>query len=165
MQVLAHSTFEFSLPDDVATQALGAALASCIAGGFTLHLQGDLGAGKTTLTRGLLRALGVRGALRSPSYALVEPYELALLEGGSLHHFDFYRLEHTPLAWKDAGFAEAFEAPHAAIVEWPQYARGLPPPALTVQLLHDGESRHARCTVGKTAFEARVHAALQGIAL
>ena len=161
MQSFDPSTFVFSLADEASTQALGAALAPCLAGGLSVHLLGDLGAGKTTFTRGLLRALGVRGALRSPSYALVEPYALAQLGGASLHHFDFYRLEHTPLAWKEAGFAEAFEPPHAAIVEWPQYARGLPAPALTVQLTHTLETRLAQCTVAQGAFTASISAALQ----
>lgn len=141
-------------------QALGAALAPCIASGLSIHLHGDLGAGKTTLTRGLLRAAGVTGTLRSPSYALLEPYDLAVLQGGHLHHFDFYRLEHTPLAWKDAGFAEAFEPPHAAIVEWPQYAQGLPEPALTVHLSHLDDARQVRCEVSQGIFSAPLIAAL-----
>jgi tRNA threonylcarbamoyladenosine biosynthesis protein TsaE len=133
-----------NLPNEAATQRLGAALASYVKSGFLLYLQGDLGAGKTTLTRALLRNLGITGTLRSPSYALLEPYELTLdspLQGGTLHHFDFYRLEDTPLAWKDAGFEIAFEAPHAAIVEWPQYAAGLPTPTLhiTLEYKNDGE--------------------------
>jgi tRNA threonylcarbamoyladenosine biosynthesis protein TsaE len=132
------------LADEAATQALGQALAPCVQAGFVMHLQGDLGAGKTTLTRALLRALGVQGTLRSPSYALLEPYELPQLNGGTLHHFDFYRLEGTPLAWKDAGFDAAFEAPHAAIVEWPQYALGLPEPHVYITLCHEGEAREAR---------------------
>jgi N-acetylmuramoyl-L-alanine amidase len=136
--------YRIDLPDEAATQALGKALSPCVQAGFVMHMLGDLGAGKTTLTRALLRALGVTGTLRSPSYALLEPYELPQLDGGILHHFDFYRLEGTPLAWKDAGFEAAFEAPHAAIVEWPQYAHGLPLPDIQIQLLHDGNQRVAQ---------------------
>jgi tRNA threonylcarbamoyladenosine biosynthesis protein TsaE len=157
-----HTVFEFHLINDAHTQALGAVLAPCIAGGLNIHLHGDLGAGKTTLTRGMLRAAGVTGALRSPSYALLEPYELAVLPGGYLHHFDFYRLEHTPQAWKDAGFAEAFESPHAAIVEWPQYAQGLLEPALTVRLSHLDDARQVRCEVAQGIFSAPLIAALTG---
>jgi tRNA threonylcarbamoyladenosine biosynthesis protein TsaE len=94
-----------------------------------------------------LRALGVTGTLRSPTFALLEPYELPQLEskqGGTLHHFDFYRMEDTPLAWRDAGFEAAFEAPHAAIVEWPQFAQGLPSPNIHVALQHTGDSREAQ---------------------
>ena len=132
------------LPYEAATRALGAAIAPLVQAGFVMYLYGDLGVGKTTLTRALLRALGVTGTLRSPSYALLEPYDLPHLAGGTLHHFDFYRLEDTPHAWRDAGFETAFEPPHAAIVEWPQYAIGLPPAQLSLTLTHAGEARHAR---------------------
>ncbi len=129
-------TYTLALPNEAATQALGAVLAPCVKQGFVMHLQGDLGAGKTTLTRALLRALGVMGTLRSPTFALLEPYELPQLEGCTLHHFDFYRMEDDPLAWRGAGFEVAFEAPHAAIVEWPHYAQGLPAPQVHVDLQH-----------------------------
>jgi tRNA threonylcarbamoyladenosine biosynthesis protein TsaE len=138
--------FTIPLINEAATEQLGAALAPCVQAGFVMYLQGDLGAGKTTLTRALLRALGVTGTLRSPTFALLEPYELpwlARMQGGTLHHFDFYRLEDTPLAWRDAGFEVAFDAPHAAIVEWPQYAQGLPTPELLVHIQHAGEQRRA----------------------
>jgi tRNA threonylcarbamoyladenosine biosynthesis protein TsaE len=141
--------YRLDLPDEAATQALGKALSPCVQAGFVMHLLGDLGAGKTTLTRALLRDLGVTGTLRSPSYALLEPYELPVLDGGILHHFDFYRLEDTPLAWKDAGFEAAFEAPHAAIIEWPQYAQGLPLPNLQVHLQHHDQARVALISAPK----------------
>jgi tRNA threonylcarbamoyladenosine biosynthesis protein TsaE len=128
--IAAMHLYSLDLPDETATKALGAALAPLIEPGFVMHLQGDLGAGKTTLTRALLRALGVTGTLRSPSYALLEPYEITQLGGATLHHFDFYRLEDMPFAWKDAGFQVAFEAPNAAVVEWPEHANGLPLPNL-----------------------------------
>jgi tRNA threonylcarbamoyladenosine biosynthesis protein TsaE len=145
-------SFTLALLDEAATQRLGARLASYMKSGFILYLQGDLGAGKTTLTRALLRTLGITGTLRSPSYALLEPYEFALdspLQGGTLHHFDFYRLENTPLAWKEVGFETAFEAPHAAIVEWPQYAVGLPTPTLHINLeyINNGETESRIATI------------------
>jgi tRNA threonylcarbamoyladenosine biosynthesis protein TsaE len=146
--ILPHQYY-ISLIDEVATQALGKALAAYVHPGWIMYLYGDLGTGKTTLTRALLRALGVTGTLRSPSYALLEPYEVASLEtfspaqGATLHHFDFYRLENHPNAWKEAGFASAFEPPHAAIVEWPNYAQGLPSPHVSVTLRYNGNGRLA----------------------
>lgn len=136
-----------NLLNEAATQSLGQALAPCIVQGFVMHLQGDLGAGKTTLTRALLRALGVTGTLKSPTFSLLEPYELPQLNAGILHHFDFYRLEKTPLAWRDAGFEAAFDPPNAAIVEWPQYAHGLPNPNVHIDLQHQGDQRLATVTV------------------
>lgn len=141
--IAAMHLYSLDLPNETATQAFGVALATLIEPGFVLHLKGDLGAGKTTLTRALLRSLGVSGTLRSPSYALLEPYELPQLGGATLHHFDFYRLEDTPFAWKDAGFQAAFEAPNAAIVEWPEHAQGLSLPNLHVELTYDGNARIA----------------------
>jgi tRNA threonylcarbamoyladenosine biosynthesis protein TsaE len=146
---LKRVNIHIALADEAATQALGASLAPCVQAGWMMTLQGDLGAGKTTLTRALLRALGVKGTLRSPSYALLEPYDLAQLNGGTLHHFDFYRLEDNHLAWKDAGFQAAFEAPHAAIVEWPQYALNLPQANVQVFLVHQGEARLATITLAQ----------------
>ena len=135
MAMVSH--LQFLLTNEAATQALGACIAKHVTAGFKLYLQGDLGAGKSTLTRAILRALGVTGTLRSPSYALVEPYDGVLASGGTIHHFDFYRMDAQPLGWRDAGFAEAFEAPHAAIVEWPQYAKGLPAPTLALAISAD----------------------------
>src|SRR5687767_250371 len=81
---------EFNLPDPAATARLGGALASGVAPGRVLHLKGDLGTGKTTLVRGLLRGLGHEGRVKSPSYALLEPYSLSSL---NFYHFDFYRFK------------------------------------------------------------------------
>ncbi len=145
--IAAMHVYRLDLPDEAATGALGVVFAPFIQAGFVLHLQGDLGAGKTTLTRALLRALGVTGALRSPSYALLEPYDLPQLASATLHHFDFYRLEETPFAWKDAGFEVAFEAPHAAIVEWPEYAQGLPLPNVQIHIVHSCNARTATITL------------------
>src|SRR3954464_2689545 len=82
-------TVDLKLPDAAATARLGAALARGVEPGRVLHLSGDLGTGKTTLVRGLLRALGITGAVKSPTYTWVEPYTLSRLD---LYHFDFYRL-------------------------------------------------------------------------
>jgi len=109
------------LPDAAASEALGAALAPGVEPGRVLHLRGDLGAGKTTVVRGVLRALGHEGKVKSPTYTLVEPYvvELNCLSRLHLYHFDFFRLK-DGAAWKNSEFREYF-GPHAAcLVEWPE---------------------------------------------
>ncbi|TXT37855.1 MAG: hypothetical protein FD135_3274 [Comamonadaceae bacterium] len=109
-----------------------------------IELQGDLGAGKTTLVRHLLRALGVQGRVKSPTYAVVEPYELP---GLNLWHFDFYRFS-DPREWVDAGFRDIFASPGLKIAEWPDKAAGCVPSAdlvlhLTVQ---DDDARQVQLT-------------------
>lgn len=125
------------LPDEAATLALGAALAACLEPGDAIHLRGDLGAGKTTLVRGTLRALGHAGPVKSPTYTLVELYALSRLD---LHHFDFYRFR-DPREWIDAGFRESFGGRTVTLVEWPERAGALLPPpdmAITLEPLGDG---------------------------
>jgi tRNA threonylcarbamoyladenosine biosynthesis protein TsaE len=125
----AESSLE--LPDEAATLRLGAALAVGVAPGRTLYLQGDLGAGKTTLVRGLLRALGHAGRVKSPSYPLLELYVVSRLH---LYHFDFYRFKNEA-EWQESGFREYFNAQSACVVEWPERAGGLlPPPSLAIRL-------------------------------
>lgn len=86
-----------------------------------ISLEGDLGAGKTTFVRHLLRALGIQGRIKSPTYAVVEPHEAP---GGLLvHHFDFYRFS-DPREWEDAGFRDLFAGPGLKLAEWPQNAAG-----------------------------------------
>src|ERR1043165_7270776 len=106
------------LAGESGTPQLGAALAPCLGPGLTIYLRGELGAGKTTLVRGILRALGHDGPVRSPTYALVEVYELSRLH---LHHFDFYRF-HDPREWIDAGFRESFDGRNVTVIEWPEKA-------------------------------------------
>lgn len=113
------------LPDEEATLALGRALSPLLEPGLVIYLEGDLGAGKTTLVRGVLRGLGHAGAVKSPTYALVEVYRLSRLD---LHHFDFYRF-HDPREWIDAGFRESFNGRIVSLIEWPRKAGGLLPPA------------------------------------
>ena len=113
------------LPDESDTLALGAALAPCLEPGLTIYLRGELGAGKTTLVRGVLRALGHEGPVKSPSYTLVELYTVSRLD---LHHFDFYRF-HDPREWIDAGFRDSFNGRNLSLIEWPEKAGGLLPPA------------------------------------
>lgn len=102
-----------------------------------IELHGDLGAGKTTFTRHLLRALGVTGRIKSPSYAVVEPHEAPGLQAW---HFDFYRFG-DPREWEDAGFREVFAGPGLKLVEWPQHAAGLlPVPDLRLHIEALGET-------------------------
>jgi tRNA threonylcarbamoyladenosine biosynthesis protein TsaE len=106
-------------PDEVATQQFAQSLAALpdVAHAFiTLH--GDLGAGKTTFVRHLLHALGVTGRIKSPTYAVVEPYELPALK---IWHFDFYRFA-DPREWEDAGFRDIFASPGLKLAEWPEKA-------------------------------------------
>src|SRR5688572_32036367 len=124
-------TRDLKLPDAAATEALGAALAPGVTPGRVLHLRGDLGAGKTTVVRGVLRALGHEGTVKSPTYTLVEPYALSRLH---LYHFDFFRLKDA-VEWDSSGFREYF-GPHAAcLVEWPErVGAALATPDLELQL-------------------------------
>lgn len=128
------------MPDAQATARLGAALAKGVGPGRVLHLSGELGTGKTTLARGLLRALGVTGRVKSPTYAWVEPYELSRLH---LYHFDFFRFDDRS-EWLSSGLRDYFGPDSACIVEWPERAGSLlPAPDLAVLLSHDGDSRRA----------------------
>jgi tRNA threonylcarbamoyladenosine biosynthesis protein TsaE len=124
------------LPDEAATLALGRELAVGLKPGMVVYLQGDLGAGKTTLARGVLAGLGHAGKVKSPTFTLVEPYDLSRLY---LYHFDFYRFTQSgPMAdreWEDAGFRECFDGRSVCLVEWPERAGSrLAPPDLTLNL-------------------------------
>ena len=138
--MVAPNTF---LPDEAATLALGAALAHCLEPGLIVYLRGDLGAGKTTLVRGVLRELGHTGPVRSPTYTLVELYAVSRLD---LHHFDFYRF-HDPSEWIDAGFRESFDDRSVSLIEWPEKAAGsLPPADVEIVLQASGCGRSASFT-------------------
>ena len=132
----------FLLEDEAATGRFARALADALQAiplaeqGFAIHLSGDLGAGKTTLVRHLLAALGIPGPVKSPSYALLEPYN-----GPSfgVYHFDLYRFS-SPDQWTDAGFDEIVAGPGLQVVEWPEQAAGaLPPPDLGIILTIPGD--------------------------
>ena len=126
------------LPDEAATRALGARLAPLMRSGLVIFLQGDLGAGKTTLARALIQALGYAGRVKSPTYTLVELYKVSSL---CLYHFDFYRFN-DPQEWIDAGFRECFNAENICLVEWPEKAAGLlPTPDLIIRLSHADNAR------------------------
>jgi tRNA threonylcarbamoyladenosine biosynthesis protein TsaE len=104
-----------------------------------IELRGTLGAGKTTFVRHLLQALGVEGRIKSPTYAVLETYEVP---GLSIGHFDFYRFD-DPREWEDAGFRDVFAGPGLKIAEWPEKAAGLLPlPDLDIHIaLQDDDSR------------------------
>jgi tRNA threonylcarbamoyladenosine biosynthesis protein TsaE len=128
------------LPDEQATLALGHALAPCVEEGLVVFLRGELGAGKTTLVRGVLRGLGYEGRVKSPTYALVELYTVSRLD---VHHFDFYRF-HDPREWIDAGFRETFNGRNVSLIEWPEKAGALLPPAdVEIALTSSGSGRNA----------------------
>jgi tRNA threonylcarbamoyladenosine biosynthesis protein TsaE len=113
------------LPDETATLALGQALAPLLTPGTVVWLDGDLGAGKTTLVRAAFRALGYAGPVKSPTYTLVEIYVISSLY---LYHFDFY-LFRNPREFIDAGLDEYFRKDAVCLVEWPGKAAGFVPPA------------------------------------
>ena len=104
-----------------------------------IELHGPLGAGKTTFARHLLRALGVAGRIKSPTYAVMEPYELP--GGGQAAHFDFYRFK-DPREWLDAGLREVFAAPGLKLAEWPEQAGDqLPTPDLRLWIEPQDDAR------------------------
>jgi tRNA threonylcarbamoyladenosine biosynthesis protein TsaE len=123
-------------PDEAACAASAAALARH-AGLFDAYveLHGPLGAGKTTFARHLLHALGIEGRIKSPTYTVLEPYEL--MRGGrvqSVAHFDFYRFD-DPQEWEDAGFRDVFATPGLKLAEWPEKAEALlPEPDLSIRI-------------------------------
>jgi tRNA threonylcarbamoyladenosine biosynthesis protein TsaE len=119
------SRISINLADESATIALAQRLAARLKPGMVIYLHGDLGAGKTTLVRGILNALGYTGRVKSPTYTLVEPYHIAGLD---LRHFDLYRL-HDEEEWEAAGFRDEFDGHNIFFIEWPEHALGLIPPA------------------------------------
>lgn len=133
------------LADEQATERFGASLSPLLEPGLTIWLSGDLGAGKTTTTRGLLRALGHTGAVKSPTYTLLEPYVVSRI---SLYHFDFYRFTH-PDEFLDAGLDEYFDGSGVCLVEWADKALPyVPAPDIEIHLFIDGPGRRAEMRAG-----------------
>ena len=156
---IGHSPIVKSLlwSSEAATQLFAAALAKqpALHNAF-IELRGDLGVGKTTFARHLLRAIGVQGRIKSPTYAMVEPYELPDLH---VWHFDFYRFS-DPREWEDAGFRDIFASPGLKLAEWPEKAAGFIPRAdliIDLEALSD-ESRQvtlsAQTAVGLALLQA-----------
>ena len=127
------------LPDSEAMEAFGARLAACTQGGEAIYLHGDLGAGKTTLVRGFMRALGHSGAVKSPTYTIVEPYEL---NGRRAYHFDLYRLGE-PEELEYMGIRDYLDGESVLLVEWPQRGEGIMPVAdldITIDYAESGRN-------------------------
>ncbi|MGL4476492.1 MAG: tRNA (adenosine(37)-N6)-threonylcarbamoyltransferase complex ATPase subunit type 1 TsaE [Shewanella sp.] len=142
------------LNDDTETVAFGQKMAALLTPPLTLYLTGDLGAGKTTLSRGIIQSLGHKGAVKSPTYTLVEPYELADID---VYHFDLYRLA-DPEELEYMGIRDYFSDRSLCIVEWPEQGAGLLPDAdLHLHLAYDGDSRlltiNAGSELGKSLLE------------
>ena len=150
---------QFTLKDEEATLDFGAALAratflnpddaqtksgepGCRSMGAVIYLLGDLGAGKTTLTRGFLRGFGFHGAVKSPTYTLVEPYEFSLCK---IYHFDLYRLT-DPAEGQYLGIADYFQQQNICLLEWAERGRDLiPAPDLSISLRGTGTGREISC--------------------
>ena len=130
--------FTCELTDEAATLALGKRLATSVQPGLVIYLHGDLGAGKTTLVRGLIQGLGHVGKVKSPTYTLVEPY---VISGMNLYHFDLYRFV-DPEEWDASGFRDYFNRQSVCLVEWPEKASGLLPKAdIDIRLEPQGPGR------------------------
>jgi len=139
------------LPDAGSTVAAGERLAPRLRGGVVITVSGQLGAGKTTLIRGILRGLGWPGAVKSPTYALVEHYMFSSLY---FYHFDFYRFD-TIHEWDATGFSEYFHPNAICVIEWPErVAARLPAVDLAFLLEPAGAGRTLHCTTRTPAGSA-----------
>lgn len=135
----------WQVPDEDAMVALGAGLAAVSQPGLVIYLQGELGMGKTTFCRGFIQALGHTGAVKSPTYTLVEPYQLRQRD---VYHFDLYRLGDAA-ELELIGIRDYFAAGSLCLVEWPERGAGaLPPADLTITIVASGSSRSVRVRAG-----------------
>lgn len=119
------SGITLKLADENATLACARHLATVLRPGLVIYLHGDLGAGKTTLVRGILNALGYTGRVKSPTYTLLEPYTA---KGFELRHFDLYRMT-SPQEWQGAGFDDEVNEENILLIEWAEQASGFVPNA------------------------------------
>ncbi len=152
-------TRSFHLADEEATVLMGNKMASLVKSdlnhGIVVYLNGDLGAGKTTLTRGFVQGMGHVGHVKSPTYTLVEPYDLA---DWQVYHFDLYRLG-DPEELEFMGIRDYFNDNCCCFIEWPEKGVGVLAKAdITINLAYDGEQRnidfHAHTPFGKTLLMA-----------
>ncbi|WP_045857404.1 tRNA (adenosine(37)-N6)-threonylcarbamoyltransferase complex ATPase subunit type 1 TsaE [Teredinibacter purpureus] len=138
ISISASIIFDASLVDEAATVAVGRLFGAHLRGGAIINLDGVLGAGKTTFCRGILNAFGYSGAVKSPTYTLVEPYEF---EDASVFHFDLYRLG-DPEELEYMGIRDYFQTHAICLIEWPTRGEGfLPAPDLTATFTPQGEGR------------------------
>ena len=129
----------YDLKDESETLRLAESMASHLFPGMNLYLKGELGSGKTTFVRGVLRGLGYQDKVKSPTYTLVEPYSL---EKFTIYHFDLYRFK-DETEWDDAGFREYFNNTSICLVEWPEkVGHILPKPDISIELSHTPYGRH-----------------------
>jgi tRNA threonylcarbamoyladenosine biosynthesis protein TsaE len=147
-----------TLPDEAATAAFAARFARTLRPGLVVYLRGDLGAGKTTMVRGVLHALGYSGRVKSPTYTLIEQYDLS---GLNLRHFDLYRFRDAE-EWEAAGFRDEFDGRNVCLVEWPEKAAGLLPSAdleIILEIQPHGRTLalHAYSDTGKECLNALHH--------
>ncbi len=137
MQIERHTGTPEALED------LGARLATHLFPGIVVHLHGPLGAGKTTLVRGILRGLGYRGSVKSPTFTLVEPYSI---NGKAVYHFDLYRLK-DPEELEFLGIRDYLEGQGICLIEWAgRGERVLPPPDVDIHIERETEGRVVRMT-------------------
>lgn len=151
---------QIELADESAMEAFGARLAGLLPPGARLYLQGDLGAGKTTLVRGFLRGLGHAGKVKSPTYTLIEPYDVG---DRRLYHLDLYRLA-DPEELEFLGIRDLFEPGVTSLIEWPERGAGLLPPAdILIRIRHLDQGRALSLETGADRYEALLERLADGV--